>query len=87
LNEDAWAEVLKRHPDVLFVIEHTPLIQYTVNAPFDGLGSPLDGTPAVVKATWPEAFKCLTFRVAAHVGQFTRLPGYSPQYSCRCRPG
>jgi len=60
LNEDVWAEVLKRHPDVLFTIEHTPLIQYTVNAPFDGLSGPLDGTPPVVKATWPDAFKCLT---------------------------
>lgn len=60
LNEDVWAEVLKRHPDVLFTIEHTPLIQYTVNAPFDGLSGALDGTPPVVKATWPEAFKCLT---------------------------
>jgi hypothetical protein len=28
----AWAEVLERHPDVLFTIEHTPLIQYTVKA-------------------------------------------------------
>lgn len=60
LNEDVWAEVLRRHPDVLFTIEHTPLIQYTVNAPFDGLSGPFDGTPPVVKATWPEAFKCLT---------------------------
>ncbi|MCE9587575.1 MAG: hypothetical protein K8R57_04600 [Verrucomicrobia bacterium] len=60
LNEDVWAEVLRRHPDVLFTIEHTPLIQYTVNAPFDGLSGPLDGTPPVVKATWPDAFKCLT---------------------------
>jgi len=60
LNEDVWAEVLKRHPDVLFTIEHTPLIQYTINAPFDGVGSPFDGTPPVVRATWPEAFKLLT---------------------------
>lgn len=59
LNEDVWAEVLRRHPDVLFTIEHTPLIQYTVDAPYDGLDTPMDGTPAVVRATWPEAFKCL----------------------------
>ncbi len=59
LSEDVWIEVLRRHPDVLFVIEHTPLMQYRVNAPYDGWQTPIDGTPAVVRATWPEAFKCL----------------------------
>ncbi|MBM3880820.1 MAG: hypothetical protein FJ387_14070 [Verrucomicrobia bacterium] len=62
LNEDVWAEVLKRHPDVLFTIEHTPLIQYTVNAPYDEWSSAGDGTPSVVRATWPEAFKCLVIK-------------------------
>ena len=72
LNEDVWAEVLKRHPDVLFTIEHTPLIQYTVNAPFDGLSGPLDGTPPVVKATWPDAFKCITTIGGAALKDFWR---------------
>ncbi len=62
LNEDVWAEVLKRHPDILFTIEHTPLIQYTVNAPYDEWNTPADGTPAVVRATWPDAFKCLVIK-------------------------
>ena len=57
-----WAEVLKRHPDILFTIEHTPLIQYTVNAPYDEWNTPVDGTPAVVRATWPDAFKCLVIK-------------------------
>lgn len=60
LNEDVWAKVLERHPDVLFTIEHTPLIQYTVNAPYDDGLAGLGGTPPVVRATWPEAFKCLS---------------------------
>ena len=59
LSEDVWIEVLRRHPDVLLVLEHTPLMQYRVTAPYDGWQTPIDGTPAVVRATWPEAFKCL----------------------------
>ncbi len=61
LNEDVWAEVLKRHPDVLFTIEHTPLIQYTVSAPYDEWQGG-NGTPPVVRATWPEAFKCIVVK-------------------------
>jgi hypothetical protein len=60
LNEDVWAKVLERHPDVLFTIEHTPLIQYTVNAPYDDGLAGISGTPPVVRATWPEAFKCIS---------------------------
>lgn len=82
LNEDVWAAVLKRHPDVLFTIEHTPLIQYTVNAPYDEWMTPNDGTPPVVRATWPEAFKCLVikepkdhWKVAARVEKGDVLAG------------
>ena len=60
LDENVWAEVLRRNPGVLFTIEHTPLIQYTVNAPFDEWSG--TGTPAVVRATWPDAFKCLVIK-------------------------
>lgn len=69
LNEDVWAEVLKRHPDVLFTIEHTPLIQYTVNAPYDEWMTPNDGTPPVVRATWPDAFKCLVIKEPKDIWQ------------------
>ena len=82
LNEDVWAEVLKRHPDVLFTIEHTPLIQYTVSAPYDEWHTANDGTPAVVRATWPDAFKCLVikepkdpWKVAARVEKGDVLSG------------
>ena len=85
LNEDVWAEVLKRHPDVLFTIEHTPLIQYTVSAPYDEWQTPADGTPAVVRATWPDAFKCLVikepkdhWKVAARVEKGDVLSGSGP---------
>jgi hypothetical protein len=70
LNEDVWAEVLKRHPDVLFTIEHTPLIQYTINAPFDDGLAGLGGTPPVVRATWPEAFKCIAGTGGQSPGSF-----------------
>ncbi|MCE9587576.1 MAG: hypothetical protein K8R57_04605 [Verrucomicrobia bacterium] len=82
LNEDVWAEVLRRHPDVLFTIEHTPLIQYTVSAPYDEWQTPRDGTPPVVRATWPDAFKCLVikepkdhWKVAARVEKGDVLAG------------
>jgi hypothetical protein len=82
LNEDVWAEVLKRHPDVLFTIEHTPLIQYTVSAPYDEWNTANDGTPPVVRATWPDAFKCLVikepkdpWKVAARVEKGDVLSG------------
>lgn len=70
LNEDVWEEVLSRHPDVLFTIEHTPLIQYAVNAPFDDGLAGLGGTPPVVRATWPEAFKCLAGTGGQSPGNF-----------------
>lgn len=69
LSEEVWIEVLRRHPDVLFVIEHTPLMQYRVNAPYDGWQTPIDGTPAVVRAAWPDAFKCLVPTISKDIFQ------------------
>jgi len=64
MNADQWNELLRRHPDVLFIPEHGYLRYYTSSAGYDqmdmGLGAGAGVTPELVRRTWPGAFKCLT---------------------------
>lgn len=64
MNADQWEEILRRHPDVLLVPEHSYLQCYTSTAGYDqmnmGAIAGAGVTPALVHATWPDAFKCLT---------------------------
>lgn len=64
MSAQQWQELARRHPDVLLIPEHSYLLCYSATAPYDamnmGQGAPAGVTPAVVRATWPEAFKMLT---------------------------
>jgi len=64
MSAEQWQEIYRRYPDVLLIPEHSYLLCYTVAAAYDqmNMGSiaGAGATPAVVLATWPKAFKCLT---------------------------
>ncbi|MBF0245877.1 MAG: hypothetical protein HQL31_11520, partial [Planctomycetes bacterium] len=64
MNAEQWNEIQRRCPGMLFSVEHTYVQSDASGAPYDQLnmgniaGAGL--TPPVVRAIWPEAFKCLT---------------------------
>jgi hypothetical protein len=64
MNAEQWQELQRRHPDCLFIIEHTYPRYYTATIAYDqmNMGSIAGAgpTPALVRATWPQAFKALT---------------------------
>jgi len=64
MSAEQWEEILRRNPGVLLIPEHSYLACYTSSGPYDqmnmGRGAPGGVTPALVRATWPAAFKCLT---------------------------
>lgn len=59
MNTDQWRRLLAKHPDCLFIPEHGGLLHYACSAPYDQLNMKAGGTPPIIRATWPEAFKCL----------------------------
>ena len=59
MNAEQWRELKRRHPDCLFIPEHSNTLYYSATAPYDQINMKAGPTPPLVRATWPEAFKCL----------------------------
>jgi hypothetical protein len=59
MNAGQWRELKRRHPDCLFIPEHSNTLYYVATAPYDQINMNAGPTPPLVRATWPDAFKCL----------------------------
>jgi hypothetical protein len=69
MNAGQWRELKRRHPDCLFIVEHSNTLYYSATAPYDQINMNAGPTPPLVRATWPDAFKCLAIEgrdVATH---------------------
>jgi hypothetical protein len=60
MSAEQWDALCRRHPDVLFVPEHSYLRCYTSAAGYDQMDMGADVAPPVVRRTWPRALKCLS---------------------------
>ena len=64
MSAEQWCEIQRRFPDVLLIPEHSYVRCYMAAAPYDqmNMGSIAGAgvTPAIARAAWPKAFKCLT---------------------------
>lgn len=59
MNTDQWEQLLKKHPDCLFVPEHGGLLHYASTSPYSQVNMGSEGKPPVIAAIWPDAFKSL----------------------------
>ncbi len=58
MNAAQWEELHRRHPDCLFVVEHSNFLYYRSIAPYDQFNMGSGSTPPLARAVWPKAFKC-----------------------------
>lgn len=71
MSAEQWAELQRRHPDVLLMPEHQNDQYYSVTAPYNQIG--YDGpTPAHVTQIYPESFSALS--IAQQGDTFDGMP-------------